>query len=54
MGTGASFAKVKQMPEAELKEVFEGYDEDKNGIDEMELGPMLEDLDLLNGTKEEN
>jgi len=55
MGSGGSASsKVKEMPEEEMMQIFRTYDTDNNGIDEMELGPMLEDLGFLQGTAEEN
>jgi len=60
MGSGSSAQPAikkhaSQLSADDLREVFDKWDADKSGtLDIVEMGPMLEDFGLLNGTEEEN
>jgi len=53
--TGRNFFLGWKLSDVEMKEMFEKYDADNSGaVDELELGCMLEDFDLLRGSEAEN
>jgi len=54
MGSG-SFKSVLALTDDQMKTVFDKWDVDKSGtVDDVEIGPLLEDLGLMAGTEAEN